>query len=568
MPIVCRRKADRTDARSRRPPLAVLFAAVPLLTVGSLPSGAAESAAPGPTYVGSAACAGCHAGELAAWRDSQHARAMQDAGEGTVLGDFGGASFAHAGVTSTFFRRDGRYWVNTDGPDGKPADFEIRYTFGVYPLQQYLIGFADGRLQALGVAWDARPKEQGGQHWFHLYPTDTPPPGSPQHWTGRDQNWNYMCAECHSTDVRRNYDAAADRFATSWSEIHVGCEACHGPGSAHVAWAGRQQPGGRQRPDGPPQRARRRLLDHRSRDRQCQPQPPAHDRGRARDLRHVPLAQDPDRRALAAGPPAPRHPPAPPALARLLRGRRQDGGRGLQLRALPREPDVREGCHLQRLPRPAQRPPAGRRQRGLRPVPRGREVRGGGPPPPRRGLARHEVRRLPHARAAVHGRRPAARPRIPRPPARPLGPLRGDEHVQRLPRGPAGGVGGRGRRALVRAAARGRPDLDGGVRRGLARAAPGRRAVAATRQQPDGTRHRAGECAGGARPLHDPRAARGRDARARRSRPARPGWRAALAAVAAARGALGDGERAPGRSGARRTAGGGATCWPICRATG
>src|SRR3954469_8698756 len=239
MPIVCRRKADRTDARSRRPPLAVLFAAVLLLTVGSLPSGAAESAASGPTYVGSTACAGCHAGESAAWRDSQHARAMQDAGEGTVLGDFAGASFAQAGVTSTFFRRDGRYWVNTDGPDGKPADFEIRYTFGVYPLQQYLIGFADGRLQALGVAWDARPKEQGGQHWFHLYPTDTPPAGSPQHWTGRDQNWNYMCAECHSTDVRRNYDAAADRFATSWSEIHVGCEACHGPGSAHVAWAGR-----------------------------------------------------------------------------------------------------------------------------------------------------------------------------------------------------------------------------------------------------------------------------------------------------------------------------------------
>ncbi|HVI18889.1 MAG TPA: hypothetical protein VM712_10960, partial [Gaiellales bacterium] len=94
MPIVCRRKADRTDARSRRPPLAVLVAAVLLLAVGSLPSGAAESAAPGPTYIGSAACAGCHAGESAAWRDSQHARAMQDAGEGTVLGDFGGASFA------------------------------------------------------------------------------------------------------------------------------------------------------------------------------------------------------------------------------------------------------------------------------------------------------------------------------------------------------------------------------------------------------------------------------------------------------------------------------------------
>ncbi|XUM19962.1 tetratricopeptide repeat protein [Bradyrhizobium oligotrophicum S58] len=56
-----------------------------------------------------------------------------------------------------------------------------------------------------------------------------------------NQNWNFMCAECHSTGLRKNYDAAKDRFATTWAEISVGCEACHGQGSRHDAWARAQQ---------------------------------------------------------------------------------------------------------------------------------------------------------------------------------------------------------------------------------------------------------------------------------------------------------------------------------------
>ncbi len=147
-----------------------------------------------------------------------------------------GASATPA-VTSTFFRRDGRFYVNTDGPDGRPADFEIKYTFGVTPLQQYLVAFPGGRLQALPIAWDARPKSQGGQRWFHLYPGQRITPRDPLHWTRLNQNWNWMCADCHSTDLRRNYDSASDSFKTAWSEINVSCEACHGPGSAHAAWA-------------------------------------------------------------------------------------------------------------------------------------------------------------------------------------------------------------------------------------------------------------------------------------------------------------------------------------------
>src|SRR6516165_1709544 len=198
-------------------------------------------AAPPLAFVGSETCAGCHRSEAELWRSSQHRHAMDHASDRSVLGDFNDASFEYYGVRSRFFRKDGKYLVETDGPDGKLATFEVKYTFGVDPLQQYLIEFLDGRLQALSIAWDSRPKEQGGQRWFHLYPNEEIKHDDVLHWTKLNQNWNFMCAECHSTGVHKNYDAANDRFATSFSEISVGCEACHGQGSHHVAWARARQ---------------------------------------------------------------------------------------------------------------------------------------------------------------------------------------------------------------------------------------------------------------------------------------------------------------------------------------
>src|SRR5215472_7052809 len=189
------------------------------------------------TFAGSEVCASCHQTEDKLWHSSQHERAMAHATDKSVLGDFNDARFQYFDVTSRFFRKDGKFFVDTDGPDGKPATFEVKYTFGVDPLQQYLIEFPDGRLQALSIAWDSRPKDQGGQHWFHLYPNENIRHDDVLHWTKLNQNWNFMCAECHSTGVQKNYDAAADRFATKWAEISVGCEACHGAGSRHVAWA-------------------------------------------------------------------------------------------------------------------------------------------------------------------------------------------------------------------------------------------------------------------------------------------------------------------------------------------
>lgn len=188
-------------------------------------------------YVGSAACAGCHASEAALWKTSHHALAMQPATPATVLGDFADATFVNAGVTTVFHRSGDTYMVKTDGPDGVLHDFPVAYTFGVSPLQQYLIALPGGRYQALGIAWDSRPQQAGGQRWYFLYPGQSLKPGDRLHWTGRDQTWNYMCADCHSTDVKKNYDLSTDTYATTFAEIDVGCEACHGPGSRHAAWA-------------------------------------------------------------------------------------------------------------------------------------------------------------------------------------------------------------------------------------------------------------------------------------------------------------------------------------------
>ena len=181
----------------------------------------------------------CHQREHAEWQSSQHAVAMQEANDKTVLGDFDGATFSHGGVTSTFYKK-GRQVLGQRPkvPDGKLADFEIRYTFGVSPLAAVSDRAAE---RTPAGAW-ALPgtrarKMRAASAGLLSIPIASLTPGDPLHWTGIDQNWNYQCAFCHSTNLKKNYDPHADSFHTTWSEISVGCEACHGPASHHVAWA-------------------------------------------------------------------------------------------------------------------------------------------------------------------------------------------------------------------------------------------------------------------------------------------------------------------------------------------
>lgn len=188
-------------------------------------------------YVGAKQCSGCHEKQFESWQGSHHDLAMQHADEKTVLGDFNNTSFDYFGTVSKFYKKDQTFFVQTDGPDGKLTDYPIAYTFGVYPLQQYLIEFSRGRYQALNIVWDTRSKQQGGQRWFHLYPNEHIKHDDELHWTGINQNWNYMCADCHSTNLDKNYDLDTKQYKTTWSDIDVGCEACHGPASKHIVWA-------------------------------------------------------------------------------------------------------------------------------------------------------------------------------------------------------------------------------------------------------------------------------------------------------------------------------------------
>jgi predicted CXXCH cytochrome family protein len=201
-------------------------------------SPSAAAAGSGADYVDNGRCLACHEAPAAAWAGSHHAQAMAPATAETVRGDFAGATFRHAGVTTRFFRRGDRFFVNTDGPDGRLADFEVKYTFGVEPLQQYLIATDGGRLQPLQIAWNTQAKK-----WFHLLPHEKAPPGDVLHWTGRYQTANTMCITCHTTGFDKRYDAAADRFDSRWHEVNVSCQSCHGPGSRHVEWADRHAAG-------------------------------------------------------------------------------------------------------------------------------------------------------------------------------------------------------------------------------------------------------------------------------------------------------------------------------------
>ncbi|MEZ9517066.1 multiheme c-type cytochrome [Vibrio splendidus] len=194
-----------------------------------------ESANSQATYVGSEACVDCHSAEVEAWQGSHHDMAMKHATDESVLGDFNDQTVTHKGKPNRFFRKGDDFWVNIEGPNGQYQDYKISYTFAFEPLQQYMVEFEDGRVQLIPFAWDSRTEDEGGQRWFHLYPDTTNT--DEFYWTNSGQNWNFMCADCHSTNLEKNYDSASNTYNTTWSEINVGCEACHGPASEHVKQA-------------------------------------------------------------------------------------------------------------------------------------------------------------------------------------------------------------------------------------------------------------------------------------------------------------------------------------------
>jgi predicted CXXCH cytochrome family protein len=220
----------RQRARARRSSFGAVLVVL-LAVLAPAVAMPAEYVAP-PDYVGSTACTACHRAEAAAWAASDHERAWTLPTEATVLGDFNDASFEHGGTTSRFFRADGGYFIETEGADGVRRAYAVVGVAGVDPLQQYLLAPAPGRTQVYDIAWDVE-----GRRWYPVFPDQAPPPGDGLHWTGPYKSWEARCAECHATGYARNYDPARRTYAPETAESGVGCEACHGPGAAHVAWA-------------------------------------------------------------------------------------------------------------------------------------------------------------------------------------------------------------------------------------------------------------------------------------------------------------------------------------------
>ena len=186
-------------------------------------------------FLGDQKCKECHESEYKAWKGSHHDKAMQIAIDTTILGDFDNVKFTSQGVTSHFFKRDSEYFVNTEGPDGDYHDYKIEYTYGIEPLQQYIVKFPNGHLQCLRTAWDTEKSE-----WFDLYPDFKVVHFEWLHWSRGGLNWNTMCSDCHSTNVRKNYNQENHSYNTKYTLINVSCEACHGPGKAHVELASKQ----------------------------------------------------------------------------------------------------------------------------------------------------------------------------------------------------------------------------------------------------------------------------------------------------------------------------------------
>lgn len=183
-------------------------------------------------YAGSESCRECHPTQFGGWEPSNHGlaeRLVNPAKDRTAFDP--PREFAHGTQSTSVAWIDGTGWVTTKGPGGTTERFAAERVIGESPLRQFLVSVGDGRMQALETAWDPH-----GSEWFNVYGDEDRQPGEWGHWTGRGMNWNSMCATCHNTALRKNYDEATDRYDTVMAERTVGCEACHGPMRAHVEW--------------------------------------------------------------------------------------------------------------------------------------------------------------------------------------------------------------------------------------------------------------------------------------------------------------------------------------------
>lgn len=183
-------------------------------------------------YAGSESCKACHESEFGKWQSSHHGLAERKPDVALDGPAFEPArSFQH-GTQTTEVRKNGdAFELVALGFDNKREPYPVERVIGHDPLRQFLVHGANGRLHAMEACYDPHRGD-----WFNVYGNEDRKPGEWGHWTGRGMVWNQMCASCHNTRVRKNYDAATDSYRTSMTELTVSCESCHGPMKAHADW--------------------------------------------------------------------------------------------------------------------------------------------------------------------------------------------------------------------------------------------------------------------------------------------------------------------------------------------
>ena len=181
--------------------LAVVLAAAAALLVYLIGSVGPDAGEAGESrYVGSGTCESCHQDIYDRWKNTLMANVLVDPAErpDIVLGDFSGPN------PLVGFALD-----------------EVAYTYGSKWKQRYFTRVGDdyyvfpAQWDVTNRTWRRYAPEAGSDWWVEHYPED--PMQRP---TGP------LCDGCHST----NYDIETKQV-TEWN---VGCEKCHGPGSAHL----------------------------------------------------------------------------------------------------------------------------------------------------------------------------------------------------------------------------------------------------------------------------------------------------------------------------------------------
>ncbi|MDN3476821.1 multiheme c-type cytochrome [Pseudoalteromonas sp. APC 3355] len=171
-------------------------------------------------------CSSCHSKEVSDWQQSHHANAMAKATTDKVLGDFNNVTVEHFSQKALFYTKGNEFLIDLTENNTKQT-YKVSYVFGFTPLQQYLIEVEQGKYQVFPFAWDSRDAKEGGQRWYANYESEDVKPNDRLHWLQPLQNWNGMCADCHSDNLERNYDVEKDVFDTHFSNINVGCASCH-----------------------------------------------------------------------------------------------------------------------------------------------------------------------------------------------------------------------------------------------------------------------------------------------------------------------------------------------------